>query len=328
MMFKVSQTKIKTWRRCRQAYHYKFFEALEAKKKSRPLTFGTLIHKMLERHGNGGDPFVVIEAYRQDKKFIRLFREEREMYGNILLDATIIMQEYFAHWDKKSIEYLEYNGQKTEHEIEVPIHKNILFKGKVDAFIKANKLRWLVEHKTFKQMPNDDDRWRAIQSAIYTRAMELIGFKLDGTLWNYIRSKPPTAPQVLKSGSISSRQLDSLPTKILLILKELNFDPKDYQKLLKTAELNRYKYFKRIFNPNQKAVVDQITNDFVETSLELAELHGYSQTKTIDRHCSWCEFEPLCRAQMLGHDVDAIKENEYVRDESKLDNEEDDDDDT
>ena len=54
---KVSQSKVKMWRQCKFAYHCKHVEKLRKKTKSRPLTFGTLVHEMLEAHANGDDPF-------------------------------------------------------------------------------------------------------------------------------------------------------------------------------------------------------------------------------------------------------------------------------
>jgi hypothetical protein len=32
----------------------------------------------------------------------------------------------------------------------------------------------------------------------------------------------------------------------------------------------------------------------------------------IGRHCSFCDFEMLCRAEIQGSDVDYLKEREYV----------------
>ena len=31
----------------------------------------------------------------------------------------------------------------------------------------------------------------------------------------------------------------------------------------------------------------------------------------IERHCSWCDYEPLCRARLQGNDFDFIKERQY-----------------
>jgi hypothetical protein len=81
-------------------------------------------------------------------------------------------------------------------------------------------MNWLLEHKNHKSFPNADHRWRNLQSSVYIRFIEMMGWwKVEGTLWDYIRSKPPTRPQILKSGGVSSRDLDSLPQVVIDTIK-------------------------------------------------------------------------------------------------------------
>lgn len=310
-LFKVSQSKVNTWRRCRAAYNYKYVDKLRKKRKSRPLQFGSIVHSMLEAYANGDDAFDKLDEI--NIKDMRLFQVEKEEYGEIIEDIRVIMTEYFLKWPDKSLMYLRQKGKGAEHHFEVEILPGVLLTGKIDGFAKSpNKLRWLVEHKTFTRMPNEDSRWRNLQSSVYIRVSDMLGLPpVDGTLWDYIFSKPPAYPEMLKSGQMSQRGIDSLPTRVLQTLKEHRLKPKDFGTLIESVTANRNKYFQRIFTPDKPGVVDKVWKDLLETAQEMLDLHGKRKARTIDKHCSWCDYEGLCRGELQGSDVDYIKGREY-----------------
>lgn len=311
--FRVSHSKLGAWRRCRQQYHYKYVEKLRKKRKSRPLQFGTMIHEMIEAWINGDDPFALLDEMA--KKQGKLFKSELEAYGDIVEDVRAIMTDYFDYYEDQSVIYLRKNGRGAEHKFEIELRSGVLLIGKIDAFAKAKRMRWLVEHKSFTHMPNEDHRWRNIQSALYIRVNDIIGWpSVDGTLWDYIRSKPPATPELTKTGKMSKRGIDTLPSRVLITLEERGLDPKDFATLISSAEDNRKRYFQRIFNPVKRRVVDLLWEDMLETVNEMVELHGKSKSRTIERHCEWCDYEPLCRALLQGLDIDWIKEKEYYID--------------
>ena len=307
--FKGSNSKVKTWRRCHYAYHLKYVEKLRPKVKSRPLTFGELAHKMIESYAEDEDPFDILRQL--DPKQLRLFEVERESYGNLIEDLRCIMSEYFIYWGEDSLEYIRFNKRSAEHEFEVDLEDGLRITGKIDAYARTpNKLKWLVEHKTFAHMPNEDQFWRNTQSIIYTRITDMLGWpSIEGTLWDYIRSRPPAFPQILKNGTVSKRGIDTLPTR----LRE--FEEREKLKVdgetMASATKNRSRYFQRVFTPTKPDLVDKVFSDFTETLREMRDMHGRSKAKNIDRHCDWCEFEPICRAELRGDDADYIKEKQF-----------------
>lgn len=319
--FKVSQSKVKCWRQCRQRYWYRYVEKLRRKLIPRPLQFGRMVHEMIEAEANGKDPMRHLNkiSQRDDK----MFRSQREEYGEIVQDTRWIMSEYFHYWDSQSdkrIEYVEMKGKSSEHSFELEIPKGkIVITGKIDNLARrpSNKTRWLAEHKSGKRIPNDDHRWRQLQSALYIRVVDMLGLpKLDGTLWDYIRSKPPSKPQVLKTGKMSARALDTLPVTVVDTLRKEGLDPKDkrFGPLMKMAEDNRRTYFQRVFTPVKENVVDFLYDDFLRSAREMAETHGDEDrvSMTIDRHCDWCEYEGLCRAKLQDLDIDFLKKKDYT----------------
>jgi hypothetical protein len=66
--------------------------------RSRPLQFGTMIHKALERHFNGDDALEYFEDLRKDVAAMKLFAQEREEYGDILVDTKDIITDYLDYW--------------------------------------------------------------------------------------------------------------------------------------------------------------------------------------------------------------------------------------
>ena len=313
--FKVSQSKVKTYRRCHQAYHHKYVEKLRRKRKSRPLQFGTMIHEALERHFNGDDAMEYFEDLRNDVAAMRLFAQEREEYGDILVDTEDIIADYLDYWDDAELRPVRKAGRGAEHTFEIELMPGIIFNGKIDLIGKTpNKLRWLVEHKTFSRRPNDDDRWRNLQSVVYFRANDILGWpSLDGCLWDYVKSKPPALPGTLKDGTLSTKKIDTLPATVERVIAE--HDPKKLGKvdaLRGMAEKNRPQYFQRIHTPVNRAVADLVFDDFEKTVREMVDNHGCVSDMNIDKHCGWCDYEPLCRAKLQGLDVDYVKEREYT----------------
>lgn len=310
-MLKVSQSKVKTWRRCKQEFHFKYNEGLRRKRKKRAFTFGSTIHAMLEGHAIGEDPFDVLKDI--EKKNGKMFAAEIDEYGDIIGDSEVIMREYFDYWGDDEINHLRINGRYAEHQFEVEIAKGIVATGRIDFIAKHKKLRVLGEHKTFSRMMNDDDRWRNVQSPVYMRVIEMMGWKpVEGTLWDNVRSKAPPIPEVLKSGKLSKSKIDTLPSQYMKAIIENKLDPDDYEDVMETLRANRSQWFVRNFTPYNKTTVDEVFRDFVTSAQEI-ERHGQDRpVANIGLNCGMCDFEPLCRARFQDMDVDFIKEREYT----------------
>lgn len=321
MPFHVSHSKVKTWRKCRQAYYQKYIRKLRRRVKRRPLQFGSIVHTCLEDYANGGG--LAETLARLEKEQGKLFRQEREEYGDILNDVRVILTDYFDFWGEKSLKYVRMRGKSSEFTFEVDIAPGIVLVGKIDNIARTpNDLRWLVEHKSGKNPPTEDHRWRNIQSSIYCKVIELLKLPdIDGTLWDFICSKSPTVPEILKSHKVSTRHISTLPTKIDEWLSEKGLSPKHHVELLAQAEENRPNYFKRVFTPLKPRVVEALWDDFVATAKEMKAQHGNTQEMNIDRHCDWCDYEALCRARLTGGDVKYIEKKDYYVSEKPEDEE-------
>lgn len=279
--------------------------------------FGTLIHNMIEAQLKGKDPFKVLKDIEIEHR--PMFRKEVEMYGEIIIDVKDIMTDYFAHWSEVGdvIPIKGPDGELAEHEFRIELDDRLWFTGKIDAVVKAKRMKWLEEHKSFNRMPSEDDRWRSVQGGTYIRATEYMGGwpTLDGILWDYISSKPPQVPvNLLQNGTYSLAKISSLPTTLERWIKEekLKKQREHLQKHLDEAKANRKSYFVRLFNPLKPRVVDNIWEDFVDTAHEIQENHGKRKDQNIGWMCKMCDYQALCRAQAYGTDVEFVLKTEYT----------------
>lgn len=311
----VSQSRIKTWRRCQRAHYNKYVLKLKRKRVSRPLSFGRLVHQMIEEHANGRDPFDVPNNISM--KDLSMFAAEREHYGEIVEDVNIIMEAYFDYWEasRTALQYVEVNGKRAEHRFEITmLGGEVKWVGLIDAIGRERGHRWLVEHKSFSRMPGDDDRWRSLQSAVYIRANDILGWKpLTGTLWDYIWSKSPPRPGLLKNGQLSKKNTPTLYGAIKVAAKDAGLTRKAARELGALTHKPEL-WFSRTRNPIKPKLIDMLFADFETSVREIVEGGEKCRTMNVERHCSWCDFEPMCRAEMTGGDVDYVKGREYTVD--------------
>lgn len=329
-LFGVGQSKVRAWRNCRRAYWWKYVRQLQRRTTKRPFMFGKIVHRMIEAHAQGEDPNGVLDQISFDNE--KLFTAEREMYGDIVEDIRTIMAEYFVYHGN-SLRMIpvpdEEDGLRfAEHEFAVPLEElvpktdrarvqGIVFKGQVDGLAKtrANGLRWLMETKTHDNKPGEDERWRNVQTIVYRRVVLHLEWvkTLDGVCWNYIKSKPPTRPQVLKDGSrLSAQKVTTLPSVVREVLREAGLREEDHDEILQRAVESRRDYFDRIFSPVSEIVADNVFRGFVDTACEMRDDVGkWKRDMNVGRHCSWCDYEPLCRTELTGGDVDFVAEREY-----------------
>lgn len=314
-MYKISQSKMKTWRRCHKAYDYKYNQHLESRRKKRPLVFGSIGHEMIEANANGDDPKDIIKKYETQAK--KLFSAERPEYLEVVSDAKTVMNHYFEYYKKDKMKFVAIGGKLAEHKFEVKFANGILLKGTIDAVMRDPENRiWLVEHKSHKVIPNDDQRFRDLQTIIYTSVLESLGIKkVDGVMWDYIRSKPPTVPELLKNGKLSVARIDTLQNVYLKAIVDNKLNPKDYKKKLKELEGNEVNFFKRVFMPINPTLYNTLIKETVETANEMSQNAATDKTRNITKDCSWCSFESLCRAELLGIDADLIRKKEFIEEE-------------
>lgn len=313
MTFEVSQSKLNTWRTCRNLYHYKYVMRLERKSKAMPLMRGTIVHEMLEAHYKGKNPWKPYEV--AIKKYSKLFRVEREEYGDLPTDIKSLMLGYFSFYKNEDLKPL-----KVEYDFRVKLPSTKIFLvGKIDLIATSQGLKWITEHKCRNNIPSGSViPYANLQASSYTWAYkEETGEKIDGVLWNDLWGKPATKPQMLKNGTMSKRHSSTTWPVYRQALIENNLEPSDYFDVKKQLKGNENQFYQRKFLPIDQRMTKSILDDTVITSLEIERLKGKDRTRNLGYHCDRCEMKDLCMAELKNLDAEFIIKAKYqVRDKT------------
>jgi hypothetical protein len=321
-ILKVSHSRIRTARRCWKKHDYKYNEGLRAKKKAAPLLRGTILHEMIDARVNKQNPYLVTEKYA--KKYKALFREEREMYGETFIeDINRIFQGYErAYPDDKKLKVLH-----SEKEIEVELDDDIVLVAILDKIVHDGQRIWLMEHKSHRSIPDEEKRFSDIQTVIYVWAWNLTewahsnGEEIDGVMWDYLRTKPPTIPEPLKKGGLSIAQNQDTDYYTYVMAAKQNGvnlnDPHYKEYVANLKKRGSMDFFQRFTLPAPpKPLIKSVVRDLRETANQIKDFGADLKARNLTKDCSWeCEFYKLCHAELRGHDVDFVKKTQYeVRD--------------
>ncbi len=312
MTYETHQSEIKCYRNCRQQHFYRYHEKIEKKKRPRPLLRGTIVHSMIEAHIEGNDPWK--EWKKAKKKWSKLFIEEQEEYGDLPDEIRVIMEGFFKFYRKDPIKFirLKQSKKKTEHHFIVPLTKEINLNFKVDALGRSkDKLRWIIDHKSYRSIPEGEAPYTDLQTMIYTWGLRKLGIKVDGVMWNFIRWKKPTRPGLLSEGDKLSqaKNIDTTWDVYLDTIREHGFKPKDYSKMKDILTNAETKFYKRLYLPINETLLDHLVSEAITTAEEIRDARP--PVRSMERHCDWCEYKGLCQAELRGLDAKWIRSNEY-----------------
>lgn len=241
------------------------------------------------------------------------------MHGDIIPLTKKLMRGYISNWEDRDLKMLW-----VEKSFEVEIAPGIILIGKIDGRAECSKgWEWLVEHKTCKKMPDEQTRQFDVQAVLYNAVLPMMGEKpVQGVVWDYVRTKLPAVPELLKSGGLSkSAKIDTLPEVYLREIKRHGLDPRGYQDILTTLETKREAFYREIRLPFSKDFSNNILNHFIMDCyrmVELEEEYAEDEDETIftcnpSRDCSWCDFQTLCYAELRGDDTSYIMKHDYIK---------------
>lgn len=303
-----SHSKVKTWRRCHKSYDYKYTQGLVRRTSPSALLRGVVYHEMLDNRVMGKDPMEPLVEY--EKTYRKLWTEEQGEYPSPD-ELRSLYHRYCKKWENDG---LDYRGRS---EIEVVVeYRGLKFKGILDKMpIDREGRVWIMDHKTHKVIPDEETRFSDLQTVLYHWAMECNGEKADGVLWDYIRTKPPAIPEVLKSGGLSQRaNIDTDYDTYMQAILDNGLDPSDYGDIL--SRVKDKVFFKRVFLPHpSKDMVQSVVEDFFATAREIE--NSTCTARNMSRDCKSCSYYQLCQAEVRGLDGDFIKKQMFTTREEK-----------
>lgn len=311
----VNHSMMKTFRRCPRQARYKYGEQLLPKVESKPLTRGKWFHALLEAHYLGEDWMVVHKQWCRE--FAKLFDEEKEHLGDLPREMLRLFRSYLWHYKEES----EWEVIEVEKTIHATLPNGMAFKGKVDMLVRDNYGLWLVDHKTHKVLPELIDRQLDTQSPAYIWACWENGIDVNGFIWNYIKTKAPSQPQMLKSGKRFSKKLGETDYYTFAVaLKRSGLPVEDYRDTLDYLKAQRYKFGELSTSPFfQRHIIERTDESVAQAIRELSHtamrMRDYnfdpSMTERVsDRSCKWmCSYRDLCVAELHGHKTNLIMRN-------------------
>ena len=267
---------------------------------------------MIEAKANGQDPWEVFENYVLENQPI--FTEQDPEYDGLVDMITTIMEGYFSYYKNDELKPVIINEKAAEHKFSVEIAPGIILEGVIDMIVEHPKMGIGIEdHKTHKNLPTGDIAYSNIQSALYAFAMMELPELPDPKfmVWNYIRWKEPSKPRLLKSGQMSKSVGDTTWKVYKNALEEAGLDPNDYKDMEESLRGKESEFYVRQYLPLNKSIIQNIKEDAISTAKQIRD-HGedYSD-RNITKDCSWCEFYPLCQAELKGLDSEMVKRCEY-----------------
>jgi hypothetical protein len=286
---------------------------LQRKRRAIPLIRGSIIGEMLDARAIGGrvSPLDVLEKYR--KKYRVLFREEQEKYGDIVGDIKRIYAGYERKYKEDPWTY-----RASEHLLTIDLLKDVRYIGYIDKKVDdAEKRRWLVDHKAYRFIPNDDDRFSDLQNVFYIWAHKIQHPNEDvtGFCWDYLRTKPPTIPEQLKNGELSQRaNIDTDYHTYLAEVKRLDLKISTYREILdKLKKASTSRFYRRIYLPSpSKEMIKHAVDDAKSTAAEIRDYGGTVVDRNMTRDCPrMCEYYNLCQAEYRGLDSKYVRKAEY-----------------
>jgi RecB family exonuclease len=302
----VSNSRLSLFLRCQYAHYLKYYKGLQKKTKAAALQRGTVVHEAIEKYNTGKSWKKVVRRFSKEF-YANTLEEERVELGDLPKIVSSICDNYFACYENEDLEYLE-----CEKHFELPLTKTVNLEGYIDAITKDSRGNtWPMEHKTYSRLPKRDFIMFNPQSARYIWALENMGYKPYGFLWNIllVGSTPLKPTMTEKTKKLSLAHINSTPFAIQQGIKELGLNPKDYQKFIDSFDYEGFFYRQKI--RLDKNVVKDIMQDTIDVAIMIEKQGSSLKAKNLTKDCSWCSYKSICQAELMGLDAKFVIKNEY-----------------
>ena len=314
----VSYTQLKTWKRCRQKWYYRYVRGLVPKERVKKIELGNYGHALLEAYYKGEDLQQASEKYWHEQTK-DMFQEEMIEYQEVRDQAEQLVERYIKHYQEKGEEF-KVLAVEEHFQVTIPTttgRKSMTdLQGVFDLVVEDDTGElWLVDHK-FTSIDLDKYEENLVldeQANYYLWALaELLGDyrAVSGIIFNLIRTKLPTVPQVLKSGRLSkAKNIDTDVDTYLKAIKDNRLNPNDYVDILNYLKENSRPFFKRCRVYRTPEELEYVKNELYEVSKDMKNCSIY---RNATRDCSWdCPYRELCIMESKGIQDDFYIENNF-----------------
>lgn len=331
MALNFSLSAYKAWQRCEQNYEYSYVRRLRPIVRDLAPQRGIIIHEWLAefyRQLQGGKSAeeartLALTTIQEQKPkidaakttaFLAGDHELAQEYDDLLPSVVRILGRYYHVRGKHDAQ--KYDVLMVEETVRVRIAPATVSTSIIDLVLRDRQtgVVWLVEHKSSGNIPDSSVRLRDFQTLLYATVLEQTrGIHVDGVLWNYLRTKEPTWPEVLKNGTLSRKaNIDSTWEVYRHAIQERGLDPAQYEDMrLRLEGREETVFFQRhehiIVTDPTILLADYIdTAKVVKTKRRQWEQGRARPLRSLSRDCNWCPYYRLCETVITGGDEEDI----------------------
>lgn len=320
---------LQTFLQCPNKARYKYAERLKKRvltERDLPLTRGTWFHALLEDHYVGKDWRVMHAA--KTAKYEQLMDVERDSLGDLPAECARLMKSYLWHYGAdREDPYHGWEMLDTELtlECEWPDGEGI-YRCRLDLMMQDQFGLWIVDHKTNKRLPSMSFRQRDAASALYIWAAWQNGLHVNGFMWNYVKTKPPTKPELVYVGKpnerLSTRNIDTDYPTMHRAITEYGLVHADYKTQLLALKRDRWRdgapqsspFFRRDILEKDADMVARVVGAAMRTR-DRMHTYEWAETDSVERvasmMCDWCDFNQLCETELFGGDGNRLRRQLY-----------------
>lgn len=325
-MVTLSHSKVKTWRRCQMQFNYRYIQGLRKKTNALPLFVGTGVHAMLEAQVVKGSWKDEMNAFRSD--FNRLFNEEKAELGDVPAEVEGIVTGYFKKYQDDGLLYVpRHQGKRAEIPVKVDLDNHTRFIGFIDKFPQDSEGRnWVMDHKTCKVIPGEETRFADLQLLLYVWLLPQLGYeKPAGVIWDYVKKKAPTRPELLKNGTFSKAAKIDTTYEVYMETVEATLGKEklsEYEEFAQTLKGREEKFYRRIYLPSpSQEMIGNVVKDILASGAEIRNLGPNAKVRNMTKDCNFCSYYNLCQAEVRGLDSDYIRKADYTTQKERDDKE-------
>lgn len=321
----ITNSMISTFKRCPRKALYKYHDRLKPKTVSKPLKRGTWIHSLLETHYKGGDWHHTHTAL--SAQFDKLFEEEQEHLGDLPNEINNLMKSYFWHYRDDA----DWKVVETEFTFETPLPDGTLYRCRVDNLVETPYGLYLVDHKSHKQLPDEQFRLSDTQSALYIWCARKNKVPVDGFIWNYIKTEAIKPLKFKLDGGLYAKQGATDYLTALRSIKAAGKDPQQFRDMLIGLKKQRYAhgemqlspFFRRNVLDKNSDMIKRVVKEAIHTTKRAYDYpfdkRDYVE-RVPDRSCRWmCGYMDLCTAELMNGDGAIVRRHGYTEDNDALD---------
>jgi hypothetical protein len=194
------------------------------------------------------------------------------------------------------------------------------FQGVIDLVIEDEEGRWwIIDHKTAGTIP-EPNSFHAMdpQLMLYPwAAKQAWGWDIAGIIYNYVKSKPPSIPQLTNAGKLSRRKIVTDYPTLRRFLLANEFDPDDFRDVLRPLR-KRSPFLRRYRLPREAKVTKAILLDAFATAKRIRS--DERRYRVITRDCArMCSYHDLCRNELNGFDTTLMRRQNFtLKEENRL----------